>query len=47
MGRVAEPADVGNAVAWLVSDLAGFVTGSNLVVHGGGERLAFFEHQQG
>ncbi|MCB0976822.1 MAG: SDR family oxidoreductase [Acidimicrobiales bacterium] len=47
LGRVAEPADVGNAVAWLCSDLAAFVTGANLVVHGGGERLAFFEHQTG
>lgn len=47
LGRVAEPADVGNAVAWLASDLAAFVSGANLVVHGGGERLAFFEHQQG
>ncbi len=47
LGRVAEPADVGNAVAWLASDLAGFVSGANLVVHGGGERLAFFDHQEG
>ena len=47
LGRVAEPYEVGNAVAWLASDLAGFVTGANLVVHGGGERLAFFDHQQG
>lgn len=47
LGRVAEPADVGNAVAWLASDLASFVSGANLEVHGGGERLAFFEHQQG
>lgn len=47
LGRVAEPADVGNAVAWLASPLASFVSGANLVVHGGGERLAFFEHQQG
>ncbi len=47
LGRVAEPADVGNAVAWLASDLATFVSGANLVVHGGGERLAFFDHQQG
>ena len=47
LGRVADPADVGNAVAWLASDLAGYVTGTNLVVHGGGERLKFFDHQQG
>ena len=47
LGRVAEPADIGNAVAFLASDLAGFVAGTNLVVHGGGERLAFFEHQEG
>ncbi|CAN5791409.1 SDR family oxidoreductase [soil metagenome] len=47
LGRVAAPADVGNAVAWLASDLASFVSGTNLVVHGGGERLAFAEHQQG
>ena len=45
--RVAEPGDVGNAVTWLASDLAAYVSGTNLVVHGGGERLAFFEHQQG
>ena len=47
MGRVAEPADIGNAVAWLASDLAAFVSGANLVVHGGGERLAFNEQQRG
>jgi NAD(P)-dependent dehydrogenase (short-subunit alcohol dehydrogenase family) len=47
LGRVADPADIGNAVAWLASDLAGYVTGANLVVHGGGERLSFFDHQQG
>lgn len=47
LGRVAEPTDIGNAVAWLCSDLATFVSGANIVVHGGGERLAFFEHQTG
>lgn len=47
LGRVAEPADVGNAIAWLVSDLASFVSGANLVVNGGGEKLAFREHMQG
>ncbi len=47
LGRVAEPADVGHAVAFLSSDLASYVTGSNLVVHGGGELLKFFDHQEG
>lgn len=47
LGRVADPTDIGNAVAWLASDLAAFVSGANLVVHGGGERLAFFDQQQG
>lgn len=44
LGRVCEPADVGNAVAFLASPLASFVSGANLVVHGGGERLAFTQH---
>ncbi len=47
LGRVAEPADIGNAVAWLASPLAEFVTGANIVVHGGGEQLAFSEFQRG
>ena len=37
------PADVGDAVAFLASPLAAYVTGANLVVHGGGEKLAFFD----
>ena len=41
MGRVAEPSDVGDAVVFLVSPMASFVSGANLVVHGGGEPLAF------
>lgn len=43
LGRVAEPADVGNAVAFLASPMASFVSGANLEVHGGGERLAFVD----
>ena len=43
MGRVAEPSEVGDAVVFLASPLAAFVSGANLVVHGGGERLAFNE----
>lgn len=47
MGRVAEPADVGNAVVFVASPLGGFISGSNLVVDGGGERLAFTQHLGG
>jgi len=47
LGRAAVPDDIGSAVAYLCSDLARFVSGTNLVVHGGGEHLAFFDHQVG
>ncbi len=43
MGRPAEPAEIGDAVVFLASPLAGFVTGAQLVVNGGGEKLAFNE----
>ena len=35
LGRMAKPIDVANAVVWLLSDQASFVTGSMLVVDGG------------
>ena len=35
MGRLGEPPDVARAVAFLASELAGFVTGQTLVVDGG------------
>lgn len=41
MGRMALPADIGNAVAFLLSPLASYITGSTLTVHGGGEKPAF------
>lgn len=43
MGRLALPSDVGNAVAFLLSPLASYMTGSSMEVHGGGERLAFWD----
>jgi len=43
MGRMGLPADVGEACAFLASELASFVSGANLVVHGGGEAPAFLE----
>ncbi|MGH8528895.1 MAG: SDR family oxidoreductase [Nevskiales bacterium] len=41
MGRMAEPADIGEACVWLASKSASYVSGSNLVLHGGGEKPAF------
>jgi NAD(P)-dependent dehydrogenase (short-subunit alcohol dehydrogenase family) len=35
LGRVGQPAEVANAVLWLSSDLASFVTGETLMVDGG------------
>ncbi|MFZ2512631.1 MAG: SDR family oxidoreductase [Gordonia sp. (in: high G+C Gram-positive bacteria)] len=43
MGRMARPADIGNAVAFLLSPLAEYITGSTLTVHGGGEKPAFLD----
>ncbi|MER3452187.1 MAG: short chain dehydrogenase [Acidimicrobiia bacterium] len=37
MGRLCRPEDVADACLYLASPLAAFVTGTNLVVHGGGE----------
>jgi len=35
LGRLGEPADVGEVIAWLVSPRAAFVTGTIIPVHGG------------
>lgn len=37
MGRMAEPSDIASACLFLASPLAGYVTGADLAVHGGGE----------
>lgn len=42
MGRMAEPADVASACLFLASPLAGYITGADLAVHGGGEIPARF-----
>ncbi|MDQ3784932.1 MAG: SDR family oxidoreductase [Actinomycetota bacterium] len=35
MGRIAEPAEIANFVAWLASDEASFMTGADLLIDGG------------
>ncbi|MDD3765389.1 MAG: SDR family oxidoreductase [Nevskiales bacterium] len=42
-GRLATPRDIGEACVWMASDAAAYVSGTNLTVHGGGERPAFLE----
>jgi NAD(P)-dependent dehydrogenase (short-subunit alcohol dehydrogenase family) len=37
LGRLGDPSDVGDACLFIASPLAGYVSGANLVVHGGGE----------
>ncbi|RFZ38393.1 Glucose 1-dehydrogenase 1 [Mycobacterium marinum] len=37
LGRLAQPADIGWAAAFLASDLASYISGATLEVHGGGE----------
>jgi NAD(P)-dependent dehydrogenase (short-subunit alcohol dehydrogenase family) len=40
-GRLAEPAEIGEACVWLASPAAAYASGTNLVLQGGGERPAF------
>jgi NAD(P)-dependent dehydrogenase (short-subunit alcohol dehydrogenase family) len=43
IGHLASPVDIANACMYLASPLASYVTGSNLVVHGGGDRPPFLD----
>ncbi len=43
LGRMAEPADIGNACVYLSSEQAAYISGVNLTVHGGGEKPAFLD----
>ncbi|WP_030171692.1 SDR family oxidoreductase [Spirillospora albida] len=42
-GRLADPYEIGAACVYLASDLASYITGSALLLHGGGERPAFLD----
>jgi NAD(P)-dependent dehydrogenase (short-subunit alcohol dehydrogenase family) len=41
LGRMGEPSDVAEACMYLASPIASYISGANIVVHGGGERPAF------
>jgi NAD(P)-dependent dehydrogenase (short-subunit alcohol dehydrogenase family) len=41
LGRMGEPGDVADVCLFLASPLARYVSGANVLVHGGGERPAF------
>jgi NAD(P)-dependent dehydrogenase (short-subunit alcohol dehydrogenase family) len=43
LGRMGAPDDVGDAVVFLASERARWVSGASLVIHGGGERPAFLD----
>ena len=43
MQRLALPQDIGEACVWLASEGAAYVSGSNLLLHGGGEKPAFLD----
>ncbi len=43
LGRMADPADVADVCLFLASPLARYVSGANIVVHGGGERPAYMD----
>lgn len=47
LGRMGRPEDVGDTCLYLSSRLASYVTGSNLLMHGGGEAPAFLAAAEG
>lgn len=46
-GRVGDPLDIANAVLFLCSDQAGFITGENLCIDGGMTRLMIYHNDFG
>ncbi len=43
LGRLGEPRDVGELSLFLASELASYISGANILLHGGGERPAFLD----
>jgi len=46
LGRMATPEEIGHVVAFLLSDLASYVSGATVECHGGGEPPVFLHVQQ-
>ena len=46
MGRLGEPEDVGDTCLFLASPLSSYMSGANVLLHGGGEKPAFLEAAQ-
>jgi NAD(P)-dependent dehydrogenase (short-subunit alcohol dehydrogenase family) len=47
LGRMADPGDVADVCVFLASPLARYVTGAEVLVHGGGELPAYMSAAQG
>jgi NAD(P)-dependent dehydrogenase (short-subunit alcohol dehydrogenase family) len=47
LGRMADPTDVADVCLFLASPLARYVTGADVLVHGGGERPAYIDAAKG
>jgi NAD(P)-dependent dehydrogenase (short-subunit alcohol dehydrogenase family) len=43
LGRLGEPRDVGDACLFLASPLSSYISGANVLLHGGGEKPAFLD----
>ncbi len=43
LGRLGEPRDVGDVCLFLASPLSSYISGSNILMHGGGEKPAFLD----
>jgi NAD(P)-dependent dehydrogenase (short-subunit alcohol dehydrogenase family) len=43
LGRLATPEEIGDVAVWLASPRSSYVTGANVVVHGGGDRPPFLD----
>ena len=43
LGRMAVPQDIADACLFLASDMASYISGASLTVHGGGEKPAFLD----